>query len=129
MNDFDPKLKFSSWIYRITHNEVISQFRKTKSRPQPVIAVDDAKIINRFSADIDFLKEIDQDYLAKDFGNLLAKMDSKYREVLVLRYMEDKSYDEISHILKKTNGSVGTLINRAKKKLKEKIIVSSKDKV
>ncbi|PIU78076.1 MAG: hypothetical protein COS72_03485, partial [Candidatus Moranbacteria bacterium CG06_land_8_20_14_3_00_43_56] len=31
---FDPSLKFSSWIYRIAHNQVISQWRKTKSRPQ-----------------------------------------------------------------------------------------------
>ena len=31
INDFDDSLKFSSWIYRITHNHVISKFRKHKS--------------------------------------------------------------------------------------------------
>ena len=30
LNDFDQSLKFSSWIYRITHNEVISKYRKIK---------------------------------------------------------------------------------------------------
>ena len=34
INDFDSKLKFSSWMYRITHNEVISAYRKRKARPQ-----------------------------------------------------------------------------------------------
>src|SRR6056297_1971692 len=36
LNNFDARLKFSSWIYRITHNQVISNFRKVQSRPQTV---------------------------------------------------------------------------------------------
>src|SRR3989339_1384271 len=36
LNDFDPDLKFSSWIYRITHNQVISHYRKTQARPKTV---------------------------------------------------------------------------------------------
>ena len=32
LNDFDPDLKFSSWIYRIAHNQVISYWRKTARR-------------------------------------------------------------------------------------------------
>ncbi|MFH1582108.1 MAG: sigma-70 family RNA polymerase sigma factor [Pseudomonadota bacterium] len=32
LNGFNQKLKFSSWIYRIAHNEIINQYRKTKLR-------------------------------------------------------------------------------------------------
>ncbi|MBU4536457.1 sigma-70 family RNA polymerase sigma factor [Patescibacteria group bacterium] len=34
LNGFDTSLKFSSWIYRITHNEVISNYRKFKNKAQ-----------------------------------------------------------------------------------------------
>src|SRR5690606_8168284 len=34
LNGFDPKLSFSSWIYRIAHNEAISWYRKQSVRPE-----------------------------------------------------------------------------------------------
>jgi RNA polymerase sigma factor (sigma-70 family) len=34
MNSFTPGLKFSSWVYRIAHNHVISSFRKKKRGPR-----------------------------------------------------------------------------------------------
>ncbi|RTZ91826.1 MAG: RNA polymerase subunit sigma, partial [Deltaproteobacteria bacterium] len=39
--------------------------------------------------------------------------------VLILKFFEDKSYREISDILKKPEGTIATLINRAKKKFKK----------
>jgi len=36
LNSFDKDLKFSSWIYRITHNEVIDSYRKKQARPQEI---------------------------------------------------------------------------------------------
>jgi RNA polymerase sigma-70 factor (ECF subfamily) len=48
-------------------------------------------------------------------------MDNKYREVLVLRFLEGKDYSEISDILEKPMGTVATLINRAKKNFQSSI--------
>jgi RNA polymerase sigma-70 factor (ECF subfamily) len=48
-------------------------------------------------------------------------LDEKYREVLVLKYFEDKSYDEISDILKISPGTVATRLNRAKEKVKKEM--------
>ncbi len=45
----------------------------------------------------------------------------KYREVVLLYYFEHKSYDEISDILQKPPGTIATLLNRAKKQLKQTI--------
>jgi len=118
LNDFDGKLKFSSWIYRIAHNQVISQWRKTKSRP----------LVLKFEADDDFLKFIatDEDlsldterkFAAEDVRKMLDKLDDKYKEVLVLKFLEEKDYKEISDILQKPLGTVATLINRAKKQFR-----------
>ena len=43
-------------------------------------------------------------------------MPSKYKEVLILRFFEDFSYEEISDVLKCSVGTVSTLVARAKKK-------------
>src|SRR5680860_1667500 len=45
MNDFDDSQKFSSWLYRISHNEVIDNYRRFKSRPQVLnVDINDSQI-------------------------------------------------------------------------------------
>ena len=63
--------------------------------------------------------DVDADILKKDIMNVLYEMDDKYREILILKFIEDKSYDEISDILKKPPGTIATHINRAKKQFRD----------
>lgn len=117
LNGFDPDLKFSSWAYRITHNQVISNHRQHLSRPQSVEI--DEQIINKIKSEFDLQEMVldnEQQHLT---ANVLEKMKSKYREILVLRFFEDKSYNEISDILKKPGGTVATMIREAKKEFKK----------
>lgn len=127
INSFDDSLKFSSWIYRITHNEVIDNFRKNKRRPQASDDIFDEDIINRIVEDFDIEKELDRGKLKEALFSFLDKIDNKYREVLILKFVEEKDYREISDILKKPMGSVATLINRAKKRLKAEIEKNDKN--
>lgn len=115
LNDFDPKLKFSSWIYRICHNEVISHWRKTKASPKNVELFDnDLKL----SDSTPLWKELDIKLNKAKINDVLKKLPIKYRDVLVLRYFEEKDYGEIADILKSPVGTVGTLILRAKRQFK-----------
>ena len=119
LNGFDKSLKFSSWIYRITHNEVISHYRKIKVRPKTFEGELNDEILDNIKSDFS-LEDILEKKLTKELvKELLAQMDVKYREVLVLRYLEEKDYSEISDILKKPKGTVATLLNRAKKQMLE----------
>jgi len=118
LREFDGKLKFSSWIYRITHNETISVFRKFKSHG------DDNKIfIDDEIFDIpdkkNFLQELDIKFSGEKIKKILNDLPKKYREILVLKFLEEKNYDEISDILRIPPGTVATNINRAKKKFRE----------
>lgn len=117
LNGFDPDLQFSSWIYRITHNQVISSHRQRLSRPQ-VVEIDE-KIINKIKDEFD----LHVDILDKEQGKLITeifkKMKDKYREILVLRFFEEKSYIEISDILKKPGGTVATMLREAKNDFKK----------
>lgn len=118
LNDFDANLKFSSWIYRIAHNQVISHHRAKNARPQTV-EIDDI-LANRLRAEIDLAVEVETNEAKKKLSEMLIKLKPAHREILVLRFFEEKSYEEISDILKKPTGSVATLIFSAKKELKEK---------
>jgi len=121
LNDFDRNLKFSSWIYRITHNQVISNWRKIKARPKSVyFEVGDA-VFNGLISELDMEKKGDEYFLRKNLDKIFDKLDPKYREILILKFLEDKSYKEISDILKKPIGTVATLINRAKKSFVEEV--------
>jgi RNA polymerase sigma-70 factor (ECF subfamily) len=125
LNDFDQSLKFSSWIYRIAHNQVISQWRKTKSRPQVIKFEADEDFLKFIASDVDLSGDTERKFAAEEVRELLKELDDKYREVLVLKFLEGKDYKEISDILQKPLGTVATLINRAKKQLKK--IIKERD--
>lgn len=119
LNDFDQSLKFSSWIYRITHNHAISFYRKRKNHLETLSIDDCEEIIKRLQSEIDTKNDVESKLTKEKVKNILKKLDKKYRDALILYFLEDKSYAEISNILKKPIGTIGTLINRAKKKFKE----------
>lgn len=118
INSFNKDLKFSSWIYRITHNLLIDKIRKEKFVIK-INSEDKDKIIEKIKFDFNIEKEIDNTFLKNNIEKIFSEMDTKYREILELKYLEEKDYNEISDILKKPTGTVGTLINRAKKQFKE----------
>lgn len=120
LNDFDQALKFSSWIYRITHNKVISHFRKVTARPKTTTYEGDSNLLNILASDEDLARELERKYTVAEVKGVLEKLDERYREVLVLKFLEEKDYKEISDILEKPMGTVATLISRAKKQFKEK---------
>jgi RNA polymerase sigma-70 factor (ECF subfamily) len=118
LNSFDQTLSFSSWLYRIAHNEAMTWFRRRRVRPEGNLVVDSDEILallgnDQLPSDVVF----DQRINAEQVAAALETIDEKYRQVLVLRYFEHKEYEEISDILKIPIGSVGTLIHRGKKQL------------
>ena len=116
LNDFDSGLKFSSWIYRITHNQVVSHWRKSQSRPQTAQTDDD--LLQWIVSDEDLTKDLARKLDRETIKSVLQNLDAKYREVLVLKFLEQKSYEEMSDILQKPVGTIGTLVSRAKQQFR-----------
>ena len=107
LNSFDTKRKFSSWIYRIVHNEAVNLINKYKKEKPLFENID-------FDSGINIEEEYTQNEVRKMVKNCLEEMSLLYREPLSLYYLEEKSYKEISDILRIPIGTVGTRINRAK---------------
>lgn len=107
LNSFDKNKKFSSWIYRITHNEAINFLNKNKrQRPMnPEIEYDSG--VN-----------LEETYIKNEIishaHNCLGEMPLLYKVPLSLYYLEEKTYEEISDILRIPVATVGTRISRAK---------------
>lgn len=121
LNDFDVELKFSSWIYSIARNHTISNHRKLQSRAEGHVAEIDDEGLRNIASDFDIERDLDIEYLRDNIYKVLDKLDEKYREVLILKFLEEKNYQEISDIIRKPTGTVGSLINRAKTEFKKEL--------
>jgi len=119
LNDCDCNLKFSSWLYRIVHNQAINFIKKNKQSLKIDILDRDDEFVDWLVADTDIEKETITRHFNDYVTTILEKLKPDYKEVLILKFFEDKDYQEISDILQKPMGTVATLLSRAKIQFKE----------
>lgn len=117
IQSFDAARQFSPWIYRIAHNLFVNALR-AKSR-QPFITVD----LDLFSAhtayEIDPAGEEERTEMKVLVDQGLAALTPIYREILILYYLEQLSYQEIAEVLHVPTGTVGIRLRRAREALKK----------
>jgi RNA polymerase sigma-70 factor (ECF subfamily) len=111
LNGFDAKKKFSSWIYRIVHNESMNSVKKYHKEVPWILDMDFESGEN---IEYDFTKK----EIIEKAHRCLKEMPIMYSEPLSLFYLEDMPYDQISDILRLPMGTIATRINRAKKLMK-----------
>lgn len=107
LQGFNTKKKFSSWIYRIAHNEAMNIINKYRKE----VTLDDHF---EYTSPGDIEKEVGIKELQRKAHDCLGAMPMLYAEPLALYFLEEKTYDEISDILRIPMGTVATRINRAK---------------
>lgn len=112
-DNYNEKYKYSTWMYRISLNVAISFYRKENSRQ---------RISNPFTTEsFDFT---DTEIVEEKETNLgiLNQIISKLNDLnkaLILLYLEEKNYKEISEIIGISETNVATKVNRIKDKLKK----------
>ncbi|MEO1049373.1 MAG: RNA polymerase sigma factor [Bacteroidota bacterium] len=105
--------KLSTWVYQVAINTCLSQLRKKKRRPEatPIDGLFD-------------LAEPENDHIKDERLGALYQAIKRLKEIdraLILLYLEDKSYKEITEILGLSMSNVGVKINRVKTQLKQMI--------
>lgn len=121
IDTFDTEQKFSSWIYRIAKNETINYWlysRRRKTESWDIFRTPHNFIGDGKDLEAEVYQKITNEKLVGSFYNL----NEKYREVLALNYLEGKSYREIALELEKPIATIGTLLNRGKKLLKDELL-------
>jgi RNA polymerase sigma-70 factor, ECF subfamily len=119
IQSFDPALKFSSWIYRIAHNAFVNGLKKQQK--SPILMPDfDLDVFMSHNAYVDPKIE-EREYL--ELTTMIEKgldlLKPKYKEVLILNYIERMSYKDMSDILQIPIGTVGIRVMRAREQLKK----------
>ena len=117
IKSFDVERRFSPWIYRIAHNEFINLGKKRKGEPLDFFDFD-TFFPHPQSPDTSE-KDFDQQQVKTELNTFLDQLSVKYREPLVLYYIEGLDYKDIAEVLRVPVGAVGVRLNRAKKKLQE----------
>ncbi len=121
INEYDTSLLFSSWIYRIAHNEMIDWYRREKRRSTLSLDDEAQNIVSKLFAEEDLVARFSSQEQKTQIKEALGTLDDKYKEILLLRFFEDKSYEEIGDILRIPPGTVAVRINRAKKQLQKSL--------
>ena len=111
---FRNEARITTWMYRVALNTAISHFRKEIKRPE-------RQALSKAEFQIPDLA-----YSTDENENLLLlnhaiQQLTKIEKAIVMLYLEEKSYQEISEIMGITYSNVGVKLNRIKIKL-EKII-------
>ncbi len=112
---FNPnKGKFSTWLHRITINECLKKRRKEKRQP---LILDGIDLYADRNSQVKPPEQMDNEHLTE----VLNSLDTRHRAVLVLRYFDDLTYQEIALTLGIPLGTVKSRINHALKLLRTRL--------
>jgi len=106
-------VSFKSWLFRIAHNLIVDNYRLSRTHVSLDTHLRDPK---RESNPLD---RVQRSLNNSSLQTAISKLKKKYREVVILKFINELSNDEISRVLKKSEGSVRILQFRALKALKE----------
>lgn len=116
LQSFDLNQRFSPWIYRIAHNAFANELRR-RSR-HPITLPDFDMLVHNVPAKEATDQESEHRMLSQMVEKGLHHVAPKYREVLILYFMEELAYREIADVLRIPVGTVGVRLARAKSALK-----------
>ncbi len=120
---FDLNMPFHPWIRRIAVNTCINHRRTIKYEAISMNSSDDEHqaLEEQIAADTDVEQQIESIDLERIIKMHIDTLAPKHRMVMILRYYEDMSYEEIAEMLELPLGTVKTNLYRARNILKEKL--------
>jgi RNA polymerase sigma-70 factor (ECF subfamily) len=113
---YNGSAALSTWIYAITRNTCISLLRKRR----PQVSLDEPLYSdNDDGGGLQLAAPEQDDSAVASVEKLLGSLPERYRQAVVLFYMEDKSYEQTAAALELPLGTVKALLHRARKRLIE----------
>ena len=121
LKNFNEEFAFSTWLYKIATNNCIDYIRKRKlqmySIDKPVESRDSEYVFELPDDSYEADRDVIADQRSVLIRNAIDKLPEKYRRVILLRHSDEKSYEEISRMLKLPIGTVKAHIFRARELL------------
>jgi RNA polymerase sigma-70 factor (ECF subfamily) len=113
---FDPRYRFSTWLFRIAHNLGIDQLRRRRLQTMPLYRTDtDGDEVEVIVADVakDPLGHLENTALAAELREVIEGLRPEYRELVLLRHFAGLSYQEIADFMEMPLGTVKNKLFRA----------------
>jgi RNA polymerase sigma-70 factor (ECF subfamily) len=120
--NYKPVARFSTWIYTIAGNLARSELRRLARKNEIDIAANE----NTRTPDFDFVDpaapvdtQVHRRMTREAVRRAIDKLPDDFREVIILRELQELSYEEIVELLSLPLGTVKSRINRARTRLRE----------
>ena len=122
---FDPQRRFSSWLFKIAHNTALDALRRSGEEPLSLDApFEEGGAAPELPADPAAEDPLAR-ALSRDAGRALeravAELRPAYREILLLRFARELSYEEIAEVTGAPLGTVKVHLFRARQELARRL--------
>ena len=124
---FRGDAQFSTWLYRIAYNCCLKQLELRKRDQAMQLAMQTEQILEHSSVDERAHSELDARDRQLLVHEQLSNLPAKYRIVLVLRHLQEMTYEEMAEILAMPIGTIKTHLFRARNLLKERLEAFERD--
>ena len=111
INSYEEKAQFKTWVQRIVTNICIDKFRRNK----PTVSIDEHELVFEGKENVE--REVMSGYIAQDIREAIEQLPEHHRTVIVLRYLQDFSYNEIADCLNLPLNTVKSYLFRARQQL------------
>jgi len=126
---YDPRYKFSSWIFKIATNLTIDWIRRKEldtvsidgSRNAVTAEQIEATSITIASTDENPEELLEAKELGEEIEGAISKLRPEYKAAILLRHVEGREYQEIAEILSLPLGTVKTYIHRGRNELRDQL--------
>jgi RNA polymerase sigma-70 factor (ECF subfamily) len=114
LEKYDPRYKFYSWIYRIAINESLNLLRLRRREVGPV---DDQQPADGPGP----AESLAEDVTQREVAEAIDALKPDYRAVIVLKYIAERSYEEIAEILEIEVKTVRSRLFTARQTMKDRL--------
>ena len=121
LSGFRRDARFSTWLYRIAYNCALKQLEQRKRDQALQLAIQVEQADQRINNDERVAAEIEAHDRQTIVREHLSKLPAKYRIVLILRHLQEMTYEEMAEILTMPIGTIKTHLFRARNLLKERL--------
>jgi RNA polymerase sigma-70 factor (ECF subfamily) len=118
---FRGDARFSTWLYRIAYNCCLKQLEQRKRDKALQTAMQEEHVLLHGNTDEQTSSELDALDRATLVREHLLMLPAKYRIVLVLRHLQEMTYEEMAEILTVPIGTIKTHLFRARNLLKGRL--------
>ncbi len=113
--NFRGDSQFSTWLYQLTSHAAIDLMRREKRQ----IAAEDITEVSAPDPGPSPQQQAERSETRQAVRDAMGQLSPEYRQIVVLRFLQELSYEEIGAVLKLPPGTVKSRLNRAKSQLKD----------